>query len=115
MLCTIAVLLVAFASDVAKRPLVEFRGNVLFDELLYRSVLDLPKSARATPAEAQAVSAKLQGFLRRAGCDLAVVRARARAAVRVAHHRHVQPVVAGVRARFLDQLARRPRRWRALS
>ena len=64
-----------FADEVAKRPLVEFRGNVLFDELLYRSVLDLPESARATPAEAQAVSAKLFGFLRRAGYDLAVVRA----------------------------------------
>ncbi len=80
--CMIAVPLVAcflsagtFADEVAKRPLVEFRGNVLFDELLYRSVLDLPESARATPAEAQAVSAKLLGFLRRAGYDLAVVRA----------------------------------------
>jgi hypothetical protein len=64
-----------FASDVTKRPLVEFRGNVLFDELLYRSVLDLPDSARATPAEARAVSAKLLGLLRRAGYDLGVVRA----------------------------------------
>jgi hypothetical protein len=75
MLCTVAVLLSAFASDATKRPLVEFRGNVLFDELLYRSALDLPESARATPAEAQAVSAKLLGLLRRAGYDLAVVRA----------------------------------------
>src|SRR5437763_12835006 len=65
-----------FAGDVRKRPLVEFRGNVLFDELLYRSVLDLPESARATPAEARSASAKLRGFLRRAGYDLAVVRAR---------------------------------------
>ena len=65
-----------FAGDVRKRPLVEFRGNVLFDDFLYRSVLDLPESARATPAEAQAVSAKLLGFLQRAGYDLAVVRAK---------------------------------------
>jgi len=72
MLCTVAVLLSAFVSD-TPRPLVEFRGNVLFDELLYRSALDLPESARATPAEAQAVSAKLLGLLRRAGYDLAVV------------------------------------------
>jgi hypothetical protein len=67
---------VAFASGVAKRPLVEFHGNVLFDELLFRSVLDLPESAIATPAEARAVSAKLLGFLRRAGYHLAVVRAK---------------------------------------
>ena len=66
---------VALAAGVAKRPLVEFHGNVLFDEFLYRSVLDLPESARATPAEARAASAKLLGFLRRAGYDLAVVRA----------------------------------------
>ncbi len=64
-----------FAADVAERPLVQFRGNVLFDELLYRSVVDLPANARATPAEARAVSMKLQGFLHRAGYDLAVVRA----------------------------------------
>src|SRR5438477_10534146 len=67
---------VAFASGVAKGPLVEFHGNVLFDEFLYRSVLDLPENARATPAEARAVSAKLLGFLQRAGYDLAVVRAK---------------------------------------
>jgi len=59
-----------------ERPLVELHGNVLFDELVYRSVLDLPESARATPAEALAVSAKLLGFLRRAGYDLATVRAK---------------------------------------
>jgi len=49
---------------------------VLFDELVYRSTLDLPESARATPSEALAVSAKLLGFLRRAGYDLATVRAK---------------------------------------
>src|SRR5512140_368905 len=58
------------------RPLVELHGNVLFDEVVYRSVLDLPQSARATPSEALEVSAKLLGFLRRAGYDLATVRAR---------------------------------------
>jgi hypothetical protein len=41
------------------------------------SVLDLPDGARATPAEARAASPKLLGFLRRAGYDLAVVRAKA--------------------------------------
>lgn len=64
-----------FAADVAERPLVKFRGNVLFDEVIYKSVLDLPESARATPAEARAVSTNLLGFLRRAGYDLAVVSA----------------------------------------
>src|SRR5438445_599592 len=56
--------------------LVALRGNVLFDELVYRSTLDLPGSARATPTEALAVSAKLLGFVRRAGYDLATVRAK---------------------------------------
>jgi hypothetical protein len=64
------------AAGVAERPLVELHGNVIFDELVYRSVLDLPESARATPTEALAVSAKLLGFLRRAGYDLATVRAK---------------------------------------
>jgi hypothetical protein len=64
------------AAAVTERPLVELHGNVLFDELVYRSVLDLPESARATPADALAVSAKLLGFLRRAGYDLATVRAK---------------------------------------
>jgi hypothetical protein len=64
------------AAGVTGPPLVELHGNVLFDELVYRSVLDLPESARITPADALAVSAKLLGFLRRAGYDLAAVRAK---------------------------------------
>ncbi len=64
------------AAGVTERPLVELHGNVLFDELVYRSVLDLPEGARATPTEALAVAAKLRGFLRRAGYDLATVRAK---------------------------------------
>jgi hypothetical protein len=59
----------------AASPLVVFEGNVLFDDLIYRSVLDLPPSARATPAEALAVSAKLRRFLRHAGYELATVHA----------------------------------------
>jgi hypothetical protein len=55
-------MLSACVSDATKRLLGEFRGNVLFDALLYRSALDLPERAGATPAEAQAVSAKLLGF-----------------------------------------------------
>jgi hypothetical protein len=64
------------AAGATRPPLVKLQGNVLFDELVYRSVLDLPESARATPTEALAVSAKLLGFLRRAGYDLATVRAK---------------------------------------
>ena len=66
----------AFGDGAIERPLVVFRGNVVFDELVYRSVLNLPENARATPAHAIAVSAKLRSFLRRAGYDLATVRAR---------------------------------------
>ena len=62
------------AAEVSSRPLVEFRGNVLFDELVYRSVLELPESASATAADALAASAKLRSFLLRAGYDLATVR-----------------------------------------
>ena len=62
--------------EVTERPLLKFHGNVAFDEVVYRSTLDLPENARATPAEALALSAKLLGFLRRAGYDLATVRAK---------------------------------------
>ena len=65
----------ALAGDADRPPLVVFHGNVIFDELVYRSVLDLPDSARATPARALAVSAKVRSFLRHAGYDLATVRA----------------------------------------
>jgi len=71
---TTAVLLLGAASAAAS-DLVVFRGNVLFDELVYRSVLQLPENTRATDANARAASAKLRGFLLRAGYDLASVRA----------------------------------------
>src|SRR5256885_11499961 len=58
-----------------ERPLVVFHGNVLLDEVVYRSALDLPESARATSVEALEVSARIRGLLRRAGYDLASVRA----------------------------------------
>jgi hypothetical protein len=64
------------AAEVSERPLVVFHGNVLFDELVYRSVLQLPESARATAAEESAVLAELLSFLRRAGYELATVRAK---------------------------------------
>ncbi|MFL5430342.1 MAG: hypothetical protein ACJ79M_12070 [Myxococcales bacterium] len=58
-----------------ERPLVVFHGNVLLDEVVYRSALDLPDTARATPVQALEVSAKIRGLLRRAGYDLASVHA----------------------------------------
>jgi hypothetical protein len=62
------------AAEISKRTLVEFHGNVLFDELVYRSVLQLPESGIATAEDAREASAKLSGFLHRAGYDLATVR-----------------------------------------
>jgi len=57
------------------RPLVVFHGNVLFHDFVYRSLLDLPKYATATVAQAHEVASKLEEFLRRAGYELATVHA----------------------------------------
>jgi len=69
------VLCVPSNAAAVERTLVVFHGNVLLDEVVYRSALDLPANARATPAEALQVSAKIRGLLRRAGYDLATVHA----------------------------------------
>ena len=63
------------AAAVTARPLLVFRGNVLFDEMVYRSVLQLPDTAGANDGQALAIAATLRSFLRRAGYDLATVRA----------------------------------------
>jgi hypothetical protein len=63
------------ANEVARPQLLEFRGNTLFDELVYRSVLQLPETSRATAGRASAIAKTLLAFLRRAGYDLATVRA----------------------------------------
>ena len=65
----------AAGADRADRPLVIIRGNLLFDELVYRSVLQLPPSTKATPASAAMVATKLRSFLFRAGYELATVSA----------------------------------------
>src|SRR5207248_9931685 len=65
----------ASSAAALERPLVVFHGNVLLDEVVYRSALDLPASARATSVEALEVSASIRALLRRAGYDLASVRA----------------------------------------
>src|SRR3954466_11460912 len=67
-----------FSGAALERPLVVFHGNVLLDEVVYRSALDLPETARATPVQALEVSAKIRGLLRRAGYDLASVHATAK-------------------------------------
>ena len=59
----------------ADHPLVVFRGNLLFSDFVYRSLLDLPSDARATPAAARAAAKRLRMFLRSAGYDLSTVAA----------------------------------------
>src|SRR5207245_9253637 len=57
-------------------PLLVFHGNVALLEDVYRSVLDLNGSTKATPAGARMVSVRLASFLHRAGYGLATVRVR---------------------------------------
>jgi hypothetical protein len=61
-------------------PLLVFRGNVGLVEDVYRAVLDLPASTKATPANAASVAARLQRFLHDSGYVLGTVRARAEGA-----------------------------------
>src|SRR5207302_9049803 len=61
---------------VPERPLLVFHGNVLLNDLLYRSLLDLPAGAKATRERARSVASRILSFLRRAGYELATVRAR---------------------------------------
>src|SRR5438876_9406330 len=58
-------------------PLLVFHGNVTLLEDVYRSVLDLNGSTKATPAAARMVAVRLASFLHRAGYALATERARA--------------------------------------
>jgi hypothetical protein len=55
--------------------LLVFKGTLLFNEFVYRSVLRVPPNAEATPQTAKALAAELAVFLRDAGYDLAKVRA----------------------------------------
>lgn len=57
------------------RPLLSFRGNVVLADEVYRALLNLPKSARATPGLARKIRSRILAFLHRAGYDLAAVRA----------------------------------------
>ena len=68
----ICALLIAAA---AAQPLLVFRGNVALVEDVYRAALDLPESARATPATARLVGSRLRRFLHQSGYALATARA----------------------------------------
>ena len=56
---------------------LEFHGNVLFNEYVYRSLLQLPATSKADLATARVVAKRLARFLHDAGYVLATVRARA--------------------------------------
>src|SRR5206468_912685 len=58
-------------------PLLVFHGNVALLEDVYRSVLDLNGSTKATPAAARMVAVRLASFLHRAGNALPTVSATA--------------------------------------
>lgn len=66
----------AQARAAARRELVVFKGTLLFNEFVYRALLDLPPDAKATPELARRVAGRLARFLRDAGYELATVRAR---------------------------------------
>ncbi len=64
------------AGDADSERLLVFRGNILFSDYVYRSLLQLPGGARATRADADAVATRLRSFLRLAGYDLSTVATR---------------------------------------
>src|SRR6266404_4277825 len=51
--------------------LLVFKGTLLFNEFVYRSVLKIPPNAEATSQTAKSIAADLAFFLRDAGYDLA--------------------------------------------
>ena len=59
----------------AAQSLLVFRGNAVLVEDVYRSVLELPATARPTEATARLVAQHLRKFLRNAGYELATVSA----------------------------------------
>lgn len=74
MLAPALALLLALApgdAAAAPRPLLVFQGNVILTDEVYQNLLDLPADARATPALADEVEARVLRFLRRSGYDLA--------------------------------------------
>ncbi len=57
-------------------PPIDFSGNVLFNEFVYRSILELPEDSPATLGTARKVARTIARFLHDAGYQLATVRAR---------------------------------------
>ena len=55
--------------------LLQFSGNLVFNDYAYRAILQLPKSAKADAKTARAVVLQLTRFLKAAGYDLASVQA----------------------------------------
>jgi hypothetical protein len=73
---TFAIAIFLCSAPALAESVVVIRGNVLFDEQVYRSVLQLPDRTPATADAARAAAITVRGFLRRAGYDLATVSAR---------------------------------------
>lgn len=60
----------------ADSELLVFTGNAVLNDQVYRAVLDLPKEASPTASNARLVRVRLVDFLRRAGYELAKVKAK---------------------------------------
>jgi hypothetical protein len=71
----LALVALASAARAEQQELLEFHGNVLFNDFVYRSVLQLPKDARPTIETARLVVKRIARFLHDAGYVLATVRA----------------------------------------
>ncbi|MBS2025051.1 MAG: hypothetical protein JST92_21845, partial [Deltaproteobacteria bacterium] len=65
------------AAEVPAGPheLIVFRGTLLFNEYVYRAILQLPADAKATHETARKIAGAIALFLRDAGYELATVRA----------------------------------------
>lgn len=68
--------LLSASAPVADSELIVFTGNAVLNDQVYRAVLDLPKEASPTASNARLVRTRLLDFLRRAGYELAKVKAK---------------------------------------
>src|SRR5688500_10300262 len=58
-----------------ERPIVDIEGNLVLVDEVYLAVIDLPENFEATEANAEEVAQQIQRFLRRAGYEIASVKA----------------------------------------
>jgi len=65
----------ADATAAANQDLLVFKGSTLFNEFVYRAVINLPPDSAANPPTARLVATEIAAFLREAGYELAKVRA----------------------------------------